>query len=89
MPIKEFPGSIGWGYIPRYYFAIESSYGTTMDLKEMIDTFHKNGIRVITDGVYNHVSSFFVTDDTKGRCNFSVMFPHHIQRLIMIIGKIQ
>jgi 1,4-alpha-glucan branching enzyme len=109
MPIKEFPGSIGWGYIPRYYFAIESSYGTTMDLKEMIDTFHKNGIRVITDGVYNHVSSFFLLQmirkikcdrdhiSTKNfrmillkiESNFSVMFPHHIQRLIMIIGKIQ
>ncbi len=58
MPIKEFPGKIGWGYTPRYYFAIEGSYGTTFDLKEMIDTFHKNGIRVFMDGVYNHVSSF-------------------------------
>jgi len=59
MPIKEFPGTIGWGYTPRYYFAIERGYGTTSDLKEMIDTFHKNGIRVIIDGVYNHVGSFF------------------------------
>lgn len=56
MPIKEFPGTIGWGYTPRYYFAIESSYGTTTELKEMIDTFHKHGIRVIMDGVYNHVN---------------------------------
>ncbi|UJR13906.1 hypothetical protein I4U23_000912 [Adineta vaga] len=42
------------GYNPRYYFAIETSYGTTADLKEMIDEMHKNGIRVILDGVYNH-----------------------------------
>ena len=56
MPIKEFPGTVGWGYTPRYYFAIETSYGTTMELKEMIDTFHKHGIRVIMDGVYNHVN---------------------------------
>ncbi|CAF4159753.1 unnamed protein product [Rotaria sp. Silwood2] len=41
-------------YNPRYYFAIETSYGTTADLKEMIDEMHKNGIRVILDGVYNH-----------------------------------
>ena len=60
MPIKEFPGSIGWGYTPRYYFAIESSYGTTVDLKEMIDTFHKHGIRVIMDAVYNHVDGYFL-----------------------------
>ena len=56
MPIKEFPGNTGWGYTPRYHFAVETTYGTTADLKEMIDTFHKNGIRVIMDGVYNHVS---------------------------------
>ena len=56
MPIKEYPGEIGWGYTPRYHFAIQSTYGTTTELKEMIDTFHKHGIRVIMDGVYNHVS---------------------------------
>jgi glycosidase len=38
-------------YNPRYYFAIETSYGSTADLKEMIDELHKNGIRVIMDGV--------------------------------------
>ncbi|UJR33292.1 hypothetical protein I4U23_020743 [Adineta vaga] len=54
MPIKEYPGGI---YNPRYYFAIETSYGTTADLKEMIDELHKNGIRVILDGVYNHSDS--------------------------------
>lgn len=56
MPVKEYPGEIGWGYTPRYHFAIQSSYGTTAEMKEMIDTFHKHGIRVIMDGVYNHVS---------------------------------
>ncbi|CAF0732377.1 unnamed protein product [Adineta steineri] len=54
MPIKEYPGEIGWGYTPRYHFAIQSTYGTTAELKEMIDAFHKHGIRVIMDGVYNH-----------------------------------
>jgi 1,4-alpha-glucan branching enzyme len=57
MPVKEYPGEIGWGYTPRYHFAIQSTYGTTAEMKEMIDIFHKNGIRVIMDGVYNHVSA--------------------------------
>jgi len=57
MPIKEYPGNHSWGYNPRYYFAIETSYGTTADLKQMIDELHKNGIRVILDGVYNHSDS--------------------------------
>jgi glycosidase len=45
-------------YNPRYYFAIETSYGTTADLKEMIDQLHKNGIRVILDGVSRMIEDF-------------------------------
>jgi 1,4-alpha-glucan branching enzyme len=75
MPIKEFPGTVGWGYTPRYYFAIENSYGTTAELKEMIDTFHKNGIRVFMDGVYNHVSICFVfaTESIEKNEKYSVV----------------
>ncbi|MBD2157405.1 alpha-amylase family glycosyl hydrolase [Leptolyngbya sp. FACHB-16] len=54
MPVKEYPGEHSWGYSPRYFFATESSYGTTADLKRLIDECHGHGIRVIMDGVYNH-----------------------------------
>jgi 1,4-alpha-glucan branching enzyme len=54
MPVKEYPGDHSWGYNPRYFFATESSYGTTADLKRMIDECHARGIRVIMDGIYNH-----------------------------------
>ncbi|MBD2566383.1 alpha-amylase family glycosyl hydrolase [Anabaena lutea] len=54
MPIKEYPGSYSWGYNPRYFFATESSYGSTADLKNMIDECHARGIRVIMDGIFNH-----------------------------------
>ncbi|MEA5551457.1 alpha-amylase family glycosyl hydrolase [Anabaena cylindrica UHCC 0172] len=54
MPIKEYPGSYSWGYNPRHFFATESSYGSTADLKNMIDECHARGIRVIMDGIYNH-----------------------------------
>ena len=54
MPIKEYPGDHSWGYNPRYFFATESSYGSTADLKRMIDQCHARGIRVIMDGIYNH-----------------------------------
>jgi 1,4-alpha-glucan branching enzyme len=30
MPVKEYPGDHSWGYNPRYFFATESSYGTTV-----------------------------------------------------------
>lgn len=54
MPIKEYPGDYSWGYNPRYFFATESSYGSTEDLKRLIDECHARGIRVFIDGIYNH-----------------------------------
>jgi 1,4-alpha-glucan branching enzyme len=54
MPLKEYPGDHSWGYNPRHFFATESSYGSTRDLKHMIDECHAKGIRVIVDGIYNH-----------------------------------
>ncbi|MCC3429948.1 MAG: alpha amylase C-terminal domain-containing protein [Microcoleus sp. PH2017_04_SCI_O_A] len=57
MPLKEYPGDYSWGYNPRYFFAAESSYGTTEQLKNLIDECHGRGIRVIIDGIYNHSES--------------------------------
>lgn len=54
MPVKEYPGDHSWGYNPRYFFATESSYGSTEDLKHLIDECHGHGIRVIMDGIFNH-----------------------------------
>lgn len=57
MPLKEYPGDYSWGYNPRYFLAAESSYGTTAELKNLIDECHGRGIRVIIDGIYNHSES--------------------------------
>jgi 1,4-alpha-glucan branching enzyme len=54
MPIKEYPGDYSWGYNPRHFFATETSYGPTEDLKRLIDECHGRGIRVLIDGIYNH-----------------------------------
>ncbi|MCA1990463.1 MAG: alpha amylase C-terminal domain-containing protein [Coleofasciculus sp. S288] len=54
MPVKEYPGDYSWGYNPRYFFATETSYGTTDELKHLIDECHARGIRVIMDGIFNH-----------------------------------
>lgn len=54
MPVKEYPGDYSWGYNPRYFFASESTYGTTAELKNLVDECHGRGIRVIMDGIYNH-----------------------------------
>jgi len=54
MPVNEYPGDYSWGYLVRHYFATETSYGSTRDLKQLIDECHARGIRVIMDGIYNH-----------------------------------
>ena len=57
MPVTEFPGDHSWGYNPRYFFAAESSYGSSEDLKTLVDACHGRGIRVIVDFVFNHSDS--------------------------------
>jgi 1,4-alpha-glucan branching enzyme len=54
MPVNEYPGDYSWGYKVRHFFAVESSYGSTADLKKFIDECHSRGIRVFMDGIYNH-----------------------------------
>jgi len=54
-----------WGYDPQNFNVPEGSYSTDpydpysriLEFKKMVQNFHKNGIRVIMDVVYNHVYS--------------------------------
>ncbi|MDV3000658.1 MAG: Pullulanase [Chroococcopsis gigantea SAG 12.99] len=57
MPVNEYPGDYSWGYTVRHFFATESSYGSTADLKQFIDECHGRGIRIIMDGIYNHTDT--------------------------------
>ena len=54
MPMQEYPGENGWGYNPRHYFAVESSYGSPEDLKHLVDECHSRGMRVLMDCIFNH-----------------------------------
>ncbi len=64
-------------YNPRYYFAIETSYGPTSDLKEMIDEMHKNGIRVILDGVRKIEQNLFISTIDLFRYTIIRIVHHH------------
>ena len=57
MPIQEYPGDKNWGYNPRHYFAVESSYGSSEDLKRLVDECHSRGIRVLMDCIFNHTDT--------------------------------
>jgi 1,4-alpha-glucan branching enzyme len=56
MPVNEFSGDRSWGYNPYSLFAIENTYGTPTDFARLIDDCHLQGIRVIMDVVFNHMT---------------------------------
>ena len=70
-----------WGYDPLNYNVPEGSYSTNpydgitriKELKQMIETFHKNGLRVIFDAVYNHTA---LTE----KSNFNQLVPGYYYR---------
>ena len=52
------------------YYQIDPAFGTTEDLKELVELAHSHGMKVILDGVFNHTSpKFFAFADVaeKGR----------------------
>lgn len=70
-----------WGYDPQNYNVPEGSYSTNpydgitriKELKQMIQAFHKNGLRVIFDAVYNHTA---LTEQS----NFNQLVPGYYYR---------
>ena len=42
------------GYWTKDWTKIDPNYGTKEDLKELVETAHKNGIRILLDAVINH-----------------------------------
>lgn len=70
-----------WGYDPQNYNVPEGSYSTDphngatriKEFKQMVQAFHKRGIRVVLDVVYNHT---FSGDES----NFTLEVPHYYYR---------
>jgi maltooligosyltrehalose trehalohydrolase len=54
MPINDFPGRRNWGYDGVLPFAPDTSYGTTDELKALVDAAHQLGLTIFLDVVYNH-----------------------------------
>ncbi len=70
-----------WGYDPLNYNVPEGSYSTNprdpatriREFKEMVQSFHKSGLRVIMDVVYNHTSAIHGS-------NFDMTVPGYFYR---------
>ena len=73
MPLAEFPGEISWGYNPKHFYAVESAYGDTCDLKQLVDECHGRGIRVILDVVANHANQ----DSPLTQIDYNYWFVEH------------
>ncbi|MFT4047857.1 MAG: malto-oligosyltrehalose trehalohydrolase [Solimonas sp.] len=54
MPVGDFPGARNWGYDGVLPYAPDAAYGTSDELKELIDAAHGLGLMVFLDVVYNH-----------------------------------
>ncbi len=58
--------SVGHGYETTDYKKLDSRLGTNEDLTNFVSECHKQGIRVILDGVFNHTGrDFFAFQDIK------------------------
>ncbi len=54
MPVADFPGNRNWGYDGVLLFAPDHSYGTSHELKALVQAAHARGLMVLLDVVYNH-----------------------------------
>lgn len=68
------------GYNTRDYTKIDCRLGTNEDFKEVVDALHAHGIKVVLDGVFNHVGrGFFAFQDVlKNRENSPYLHWFHI-----------
>ena len=66
MAIQEHPYYASFGYHVSSFFAPSSRFGTPEDLKSLVDTAHRAGLRVIMDIVHSHA----VSNETEGLSRF-------------------
>ncbi len=66
------------GYWTKDWTALDPNFGTEKDLKTLVETAHKNGIRILLDAVINHIGPVTETDTvwpeewvrTEPKCEF-------------------
>ncbi len=66
MALPEHPYYASFGYQVSSFFAASSRFGTPEELKELIDTAHGFGLRVLMDLIHSHA----VTNEAEGLSHF-------------------
>lgn len=54
LPIQDSPDTLNWGYGTRFFLAPDWDMGSMLDMKFLVKTCHRMGMRVIMDVVMNH-----------------------------------
>jgi len=104
MPIFAFDNHKNyWGYSSISFFALMERYGTIREFKEMVKAFHRAGIEVIIDVVYNHTGdtcslygidkeTYYLLEDGK-HTNYSgcgnTIRAHHHQTKALILDSLR
>ena len=80
LPVNEFDsnqnGKNHWGYMPLNYFSLARNYAYNKEygnlineFQTMVDEFHKEGIKVCLDMVYNHTGEGGLINNNPNRAN--------------------
>ena len=90
MPIQDFDNDesneneYGWGYMPRYFNSPDGIYSANWkddskirEVRKMVASLHKNGLRAILDVVYNHTAEGFYGE---GIYSFNAFVPYFYYR---------
>ena len=80
-PDEYHNGGYSWGYNPKHFNVPEGSYSTNpekgevrvKEFKQMVQSFHQNGINVVMDVVYNHL-------DSAGDFCYNKLVPYYFTR---------
>jgi 1,4-alpha-glucan branching enzyme len=73
MAIQEHPYYASFGYQVSSFFAPSCRFGTPEDLKEMIDTAHEAGLKVIMDLIHSHA----VSNEVEGLSRFDGSYTQY------------
>jgi len=93
MPVQDFdndesnPLEYRWGYMPVHFFSPDGWYASctsdasrVRELKQLIDTLHRAGLKVILDMVLNHTAEDPNEFNLEARFSFNGLAPRYYYR---------
>ncbi|HEU4833982.1 MAG TPA: alpha-amylase family glycosyl hydrolase [Pyrinomonadaceae bacterium] len=81
--LKEDKPSTGFhGYNPQDFYAVEEHFGTHAKLRELVETAHRSGIKIIQDQVMNHTGPYHPwVDDPPNWAWFNGLKSKHFKNV--------